>query len=123
MLHRDMECLSDRRRHVLGPRWLRTPFHVGLRKLLGILGKEIGAKPKQAACLLPGRDNHRRLVSKRREEVSKSMAEPRCRMQIDKGGTTRCLRIAVGHADHAAFLKPENVVDVLGPIVQEGELR
>ncbi len=49
------------------------------------------------------------------------MADTGRRMQVDEAGVAGCLRIAVGHADHASFLQAEYVVDVTGPVAQEGQ--
>src|SRR3954447_15524436 len=40
-------------------------------------------------------------------------------MQIDEAGIARRLRVTIGHADSARFLKRQHVVDIVGPVAEE----
>src|SRR4051794_6122925 len=122
MLHGSEEGLRNRRWNIFGARRFGAPFHIRLWKLGGVLGKEIGSHPQQAARLLPGCHDHRCLVAERGEEIAERMTEPRRRVQIDESRTPGRLRIAVRHADDAGFLQTEHVVDVVGPVAEEGKL-
>jgi hypothetical protein len=122
MLHGREESLRNRSWNIFGARRFRAPFHIRLWKLCGVLGEEIGSHPQQAARLLPGCHDHRRLVAERGEEIAERMTESGCRVQIDERRSSGGLRIAIRHADDAGFLQAEHVVDVIGPVAEEGKL-
>lgn len=46
MLHSGEEGLRDRRWNIFGARRFGAPFHIGLWKLCGVLGEEIGSHPQ-----------------------------------------------------------------------------
>lgn len=119
MLHGNPERLRDRGGNIIRPGRLYTPLHIRLRKLGGVLGKQIGPERQDAAGLLTSSHDERRLVAKRREQIAESVAEARRRVEVDKGWPSGCLGIAVRHTDDASLLKAQDVIDVRGPIVQK----
>jgi hypothetical protein len=71
-----------------------------------------GVEGQDRPRLLPGRDDQRRAVLVRGEDVADRMAHAGGRVQVHEGRVARGLRVAVGHADDHRFLQPEHVAGV-----------
>lgn len=123
MLHGDVISLSDTRRDIFSARWFNAPLDIGARKHCSLLGIQIGLIGKNAARLLPGSYDQRRLIAKGCKKVAQSVAQARCGMQVDEGRITGRLRITVSHADGGCLLEGEDIFDVIGPVVEECQFR
>ncbi|MFO1400476.1 MAG: hypothetical protein U1F30_04575 [Steroidobacteraceae bacterium] len=121
-LHRHVVRPGDGRRHVLGPRRLAGPLHVGAREFSGPLRVQEGLVRQDRPGLLAGRDDQRRLVAVGGEQVAERVADAGSRMQVDQRGPARCLGEAVGHAEDHGLLQPQHVAEALGEVAEHRQL-
>ena len=67
-------------------------------------------------------NDQRRSVPESGENSAEGMTETSRRMQIDKRGVTRRLSKAVCHTNNAAFLKSEDISEILWEIAKHRQL-
>ena len=117
----DVAGAGDGRRHVFGPGRLVAPLHVRFRKLRELAVQQ-RLQREVAPVLLAGGDDERGPGVVGVDHHPHRVAEAGGRVEVDEGGATRGLGVAVSHREDRGFLKAEDVVEVVREVLQERQL-
>ena len=103
------EGANQRQRHVLGARRFDRVLDVRPREFRRALVVEERIERQDAARLLSGGDDDRRVVAEGGEQVAERMPGPRGAVQVDQRRPARCAGEAVGHAHDDRLVQPHHV--------------
>ena len=136
VVHRDRDERGPLRRHrrqvggpgerqgdVLGAGRLVAPLDQRVRHAGRVAVGQVGLDGDERAALLSRRDHQRRVVGLGVEDRPHRVADPGRGVQIDQRRASAGLRVAVGHPDHDRLLEPEDVVEVVGEVLEHRQLR
>jgi hypothetical protein len=110
---------SQRRRHVLRPRRLATPFHIRFRERYGVSGNQERFERQQGACLLSSGNDQRGVVMEGGDDAPQGMPNTDGRVQVDQGGMACRLRIAICHRHNGCLLQSEDIPEIMRPVLEE----
>src|SRR5579872_1242167 len=102
--------------------WLDAPLYVGLYEIY-LPPPEKWIRPDLPPILLPGRDNDGSLRVPGGHDGTHRVSRACSGMQIYERRLLFQKRVADGLRDHGSFLESQNVLKVLGKILQEWKLR
>ncbi|MNE14081.1 hypothetical protein D3C80_1069400 [compost metagenome] len=117
-----VDRLAQGARHVLRGSGLVAPLDQWFGQLCGIDIGQHRFHPDHRAHLLAGGNHQRAVRVPGIGEGAHTIAGTGSRVQVDEGGLAACQCVAIGHADHGAFVQAEDVAEILREALEKRQL-